>query len=87
MRTRALILVLVVLFLAGGCTVMTTAQKDWVKDKSNRSTAYVALMDKGQTTSEQDREWIRSQDASWKLWADKVENGFAAPSWMVGGDK
>lgn len=89
MKTRLALVALIALVLvtATGCTMMTKPQKDWVQDKANRSTAYVKLMDAGQTTGEQDRLWIHSQDDSWQLWAKKIENGFAAPSFIVGSDK
>ena len=74
-------LVLMVLALVfSGCTGMTAAEKSWIQDKANRSTAYVALLDKGQTTADQDKAWIHSQDASWQLWAEKLKIGAAAPS-------
>jgi outer membrane PBP1 activator LpoA protein len=76
-----LLLVLMVLaFAFSGCTGMTAAEKSWIQDKANRSTAYVALMDKGQTTADQDKAWIHSQDASWQLWAEKLKIGAAAPT-------
>jgi len=80
---RLLIVVLLAVAISG-CSAMTKAQKDWVQDKANRSSAYVALMDAGQTTSEQDKLWIKSQDGSWQLWAKKIQNGFAAPSFVAG---
>ena len=70
-----------------GCTVVTADQKDWVRDKANRSAAFVALMDKGDTTRPQEQAWIRSQDESWRLWAQKVDLGLAAPNWMADADK
>ena len=82
--SKGLLVLLAVAIAASGCTMMTKAQKDWVADKANRSTAYVALMDKGQTTPEQDKLWIKSQDDSWSLWKQKIDNGFAAPSFIVG---
>ena len=78
-----MVLVLAVLVAVSGCTVVTVDQKAWVHDKANRSAAFVALMDKGQTDRTQEQLWIRSQDTSWKLWAEKVDLGLAAPNWMA----
>lgn len=78
-----LLAALVILPVVAGCTVVTQDQKDWLADKANRSAAYVTLMDYGKTTAEQDKEWIRSQDQSWQLWAEKVKLGLAAPSFMA----
>lgn len=83
-RKLTLVLLVVVLLASQGCSLMTQAQKDWIADKANRSAAYTDLMDKGQTTSDQDKLWIKSQDESWQLWAKKTKNGFAAPSWLAG---
>jgi outer membrane PBP1 activator LpoA protein len=75
-----MILLLILALLVSGCTGVTTAEKKWIQDKANRSAAYVALMDKGQTSADEDKAWIHSQDASWQLWAEKVKIGAAAPS-------
>jgi hypothetical protein len=77
---RLFLLALLLALVASGCTGMTTAEKTWVLDKANRSGAYVALMDKGQTTADQDKAWIHSQNDSWQLWAGKVKIGAAAPT-------
>ena len=79
MRRRIILLLILALFVSG-CTGVTMAEKNWIQDKANRSTAYVALMDKGQTTADQDKAWIHSQDASWQLWAEKLKIGAAAPT-------
>jgi outer membrane PBP1 activator LpoA protein len=79
MRRRIILLLILALFVSG-CTGVTMAEKNWIQDKANRSAAYVALMDKGQTTGDQDKAWIHSQDASWQLWAEKIGIGAAAPS-------
>jgi hypothetical protein len=86
---RALIIAAEVFVLLGltGCTVVSQDQKDWVRDKANRSGAFVALMDKGETTRPQEQDWIRSQDESWRLWAQKVDLGLAAPNWMADAGK
>jgi len=86
---RALIIAAEVFVILGltGCTVVTQDQKDWVRDKANRSGAFVALMDKGQTDRTQEQTWIRSQDESWRLWAQKVDLGLAAPNWMADAKK
>jgi len=83
---RLLMLVLVVMFLAG-CTVITADQKDWIRDKANRSGAFVSLMDKGETTRAQEQSWVRSQDESWRLWSQKIDLGLAAPNWMADASK
>ena len=72
-------------FLIGviGCTTMTADEKSWVADKANRSQAYVDLMKTGQTTPDQDKSWIDSQNASWQLWADKISHGLAAPALLA----
>jgi hypothetical protein len=70
-----------------GCTVVTQDQKDWVRDKANRSGAFVTLMDKGETTRQQEQAWIYSQNESWRLWAQKVDLGLAAPNWMADAGK
>jgi hypothetical protein len=82
---RALIIAAEVFVILGltGCTVVTADQKDWIRDKANRSGAFVALMDKGQTDRTQEQTWIRSQDESWRLWSQKVDLGLAAPNWMA----
>jgi hypothetical protein len=82
---RALIITAEVFVILGltGCTVVTQDQKDWIRDKANRSGAFVALMAKGETTRPQEQAWIRSQDESWRLWAQKVDLGLAAPNWMA----
>ncbi|MDY7011756.1 MAG: hypothetical protein SVV80_13545 [Planctomycetota bacterium] len=85
--TLFLLAALVILPVVSGCTLVTQDQKNWVYDKANRSETYVVLMDKGQTTPEQDKEWIRSQNESWRLWADKMQIGLAAPPFAVKEDK
>jgi len=77
---RLFLLALLLALVASGCTGMTTAEKNWVLDKANRSAAYVKLMDAAQTTAEQDKAWIHSQDASWQLWAEKIKIGAPAPN-------
>ncbi|MFB3894425.1 MAG: hypothetical protein ACE15C_20685 [Phycisphaerae bacterium] len=66
-----------------GCTAVTQDQKDWIRDKANRSAAFVTLMDGGQTTRAQEQDWIRGQDESWRLWSRKIDLGLAAPNWMA----
>jgi hypothetical protein len=83
MRQWILLMLLVALVGVAGCTVMSQDQKDWVTLKAERSHAYVALMDKGQTLAAEDKAWIKSQDDSWTEWARKVKIGIAAPSWAV----
>ena len=78
---------IVLLVITSGCTVVTQDQKNWVYNKANRSKAYVALMDAGKTTREQDQEWIRLQNEAWQLWAKKMKMGLAAPSFLVDKDK
>jgi hypothetical protein len=82
---KALLIAAEVLLVIGltGCTVVTKDQKEWVQDKANRSAAFATLMDQGQTSRAQEQEWIRSQNESWKLWAQKVDLGLAAPNWMA----
>ena len=82
---RALMLAAEVFVILGltGCTVVTSDQKDWIRDKANRSATFVGLMDKGQTSRGQEQDWIRSQDESWRLWAQKVDLGLAAPNWLA----
>jgi len=86
---RALMFAAEVFVILGltGCTVVTQDQKDWIRDKANRSGAFVALMDKGQTDRTQEQAWIRSQDESWRLWSQKVDLGLAAPNWMADAKK
>ena len=43
-------------------------------------------MESGNTTAEQDKAWIKSNDESWQLWEKKINLGFAAPALLVGGD-
>jgi hypothetical protein len=81
---RTMMLLLILAVFISGCTGVTTAEKNWIQDKANRSAAYVALMDKGETSADQDKTWIRSQDASWQLWAEKLKIGAAAPSITAG---
>lgn len=80
---KRVLIALALLLMLGGCAVVTQDQKDWVLDKANRSAAFVSLMDSGQTTRAQEQAWIRSQDDSWELWAEKVRLGLAAPNWMA----
>lgn len=86
---RALMFAAEVFVILGltGCTVVTQDQKDWIRDKANRSGAFVAVMDKGQTDRTQEQSWIRSQDESWRLWSQKVDLGLAAPNWMADAKK
>ena len=72
---------------SSGCTAVTQDQKDWIRDKANRSAAFVALMDEGRTSRAQEQDWIRSQDESWRLWSQKVDLGLAAPNWMADATK
>jgi outer membrane PBP1 activator LpoA protein len=87
MMKRLLLGCVLLAVLLTGCTVVTQDQKNWIEDKANRSNAYVVLMDEGKTTSDQDKEWIKSQNESWKLWAEKVKLGLAAPSFLVDTEK
>ncbi|HUT60764.1 MAG TPA: hypothetical protein VNA25_23205 [Phycisphaerae bacterium] len=73
--------------LLAGCTVVTQDQKDWIRDKANRSGAFVALMDKSETDRSQEQAWIRSQDESWRLWSQKIDLGLAAPNWLADAKK
>ena len=82
-RLSRMVLVAALAVLLTGCTVMTQDQKNWIADKANRSEAYVAKMEGGKTTADEDKEWIRSQNDSWKQWALKIDNGLAAPSFLV----
>jgi uncharacterized protein YceK len=77
---RTMLILLTLALVLGGCTVMTQEQKNWVHDKANRSEAFVALMEKDETTREQEQAWIRSQDDSWQLWSQALLTGEAAPS-------
>ena len=84
MKRTLTVFVLAVLIVAGsGCAMITKDQRDWVISKADRSSAFVALMDKGETTRAQEQAWVRSQDESWSLWRQKVNLGLAAPSWMA----
>jgi len=79
-RILACVLIVALVLACLGCTGMTAAEKAWIQDKANRSAAYVALMEKGETSADQDKAWIRSQDASWQLWAERLKIGSAAPT-------
>lgn len=80
---KILVVTVLLAVLLSGCTLMTQDQKDWVVMKADRSEAFIKLLDEGKTTREQEQSWIKSQNESWKLWAEKVNYGLAAPSWSV----
>ena len=82
MRGTMLTLALALLLLSG-CAVVTKDQQNWVLDKANRSGAFVRQMEQGKTTRLQEQAWVRSQDASWRLWAERIGYGYAAPSWVA----
>jgi hypothetical protein len=86
MRIAYVVVLVAGLLVASGCTWMSGTQKAWVADNANRVDAYAALSASGQTTPAQDKQFIAQDKASWDLWAQKIQNGLAAPSLLTGGN-